>query len=420
MRATSPALRRDLTAAEGGARWPAIGQTVDNRRQLMVKICWMLAWMLYLAYPIGDLVTGGYSPLEAVLGWAVLVVFLACYLGLVTLRALRPNTSPRVVHTLLATMCAIATAAGLGYGQGWICLFCYASVAVGAVLPAAFALRGVVVITACSVGVALLTHASGGVLAGMVLPTFLSGAAMTGLQRLAETMRELREARETVAHLAAAEERLRLARDLHDLLGHSLSLITLKSELAGRFMDQEQAEAARTQVADIERVARQSLVDVREAVSGYRRPTLPVELSAARSALATAGITLEAAAAVGEDRPGLGTAEAGALAWVLREAVTNIVRHAVDATVCAVTMDETWDGEGGRFAVLQIADDGRGPGKSGPGNGLSGLDERLALVGGRLESGPGDLGRGFRLRAVVPLGAKVGEQLAERALSSDA
>jgi two-component system sensor histidine kinase DesK len=218
-------------------------------------------------------------------------------------------------------------------------------------------------------------------------------------------MRELREARATVAHLAAAEERLRLARDLHDLLGHSLSLITLKSELAGRFMDQDRQEAARAQVADIENVARQSLIDVREAVGGYRRPTLAVELAAAKTALAAAQVTLEADPSVAEGRPGLGGEEAGALAWALREAVTNVVRHGEGATVCTVSMDETWDGEGARYAVLEVSDNGRGPGKSGPGNGLSGLEERLALVDGRLETGVGRRGKGFLLRALVPLRA---------------
>ncbi len=378
------------------------GAVVENRRQLVVKLAWMLLWMLYLIYPVKDLTGGRHGPVATVAGWVALAVFLASYVVLVAVRSTKPD-GWRGKYPLVVMMLALAVATSFGLGQAWMTLFTYASVCVAVVLPARLGLRGVLGTTVLALAVALLSHADSDTLAAIILPCFLGGVAMTGLQRLISTMRELREARATVAHLAASEERLRLARDLHDLLGHSLSLITLKSELAGRFMDQDKPEAARAQVADIEQVARQSLVDVREAVSGFRRPTLPVELAAARRALATAQVTLVAAPELAEGRPGLGEEEAGALAWALREAVTNIVRHGEGATVCTVTADETWEGDGEHYAVLEIADDGPGPGKSGPGNGLSGLAERLALVGGRLESGPAPRGRGFRLRALVPL-----------------
>ncbi|WP_280668188.1 MULTISPECIES: sensor histidine kinase [unclassified Kitasatospora] len=412
--------RPDESREEGRGRFAMQpGVPVENRRQLLIKLCWMTVWMIYLFYPVQDLLHGPYSTAQAVTGWLAMAAFLAGYLLLVVFRSMRGTVS-RGTYPLVALLVVIATTTSFAFSPAWIVLFTYTSVVIGAVLPSGYAVRGVLATGVLTTVVALLTHTERAALPGLLLPAFLSGLAMTGLQRLVGTMRELREARETVAHLAAAEERLRMARDLHDLLGHSLSLITLKSELAGRFMDAEKSEAARAQVADIEQVARQSLIDVREAVSGFRRPTLPVELAAARTALDTVGVTLEAAPTAAEQLPGLGDAEAGALAWALREAVTNIVRHAEGATICTVAMDETWDGDGARFAVLDIADNGRGPGKSAPGNGLSGLDERLALVGGRLESGPGPLGRGFRLRALVPLGATAQEPLAERALSSGA
>ncbi|MGF1429420.1 sensor histidine kinase [Kitasatospora sp. LaBMicrA B282] len=382
------------------------GGPVENRRQLMVKLCWMSLWMLYLIYPVKDLTDGHHGLPVQVAGWSALVGFLGCYLTLVAFRS-TAGLQWRGSYPLLGVMVAIALATSLALGTPWLGLITYVSVAVGAVLPPRLALRGVAAATVVIVLIGLADGADRSAMAGLVLPTFLSGAAMTGMQRLLLAMRELREARETAAQLAAAEERLRLARDLHDLLGHSLSLITLKSELAGRFMDAEKAEAARAQVAEIEQVARQSLIDVRSAVSGYRKPTLAVELATARSALATVGVALEVPESLAEDRPGLGAAEAETLAWVLRESVTNIVRHAAGATLCTVGLDETWDGDGARFAVLEIADNGPGPGKSGPGNGLSGLDERLALVGGRLETVAGHRGRGFRLRALVPLGVKV-------------
>jgi two-component system sensor histidine kinase DesK len=199
---------------------------------------------------------------------------------------------------------------------------------------------------------------------------------------------ELREARATVAQLAANEERLRLARDLHDLLGHSLSLITLKSELAGRMLP-AQPEKAAQQVADIEKVSRQALVDVREAVSGYRRPRLAGELAGARAALTAAGIT--ASLPAGPAPTDLDEEAESALAWALREAVTNVVRHS-GARRCTVEV------------LSRQTLDGPGDGSPGtPGNGLTGLAERLEKAGGALETGR--TRHGFRLVARVPAGA---------------
>ncbi|WP_145904571.1 sensor histidine kinase [Kitasatospora viridis] len=383
------------------------GAPVESRRQLLVKLCWMLLWMFYLVYPIKDLAGGRHGTVGTVAGAVALAAFLASYLSLVIFRSSNGDWW-RGTYPLTALMGLIALGTSVGFGGEWLGLFTYLSVTVGAVLPVRFALAGVASVTALLAAVALGTVHSPASLGALALPTFLSGAAMTGLQRLVGTMRELREAREVAAHLAAAEERLRLARDMHDLLGHSLSLITLKSELAGRFMDAGKEEQARAQVSDIEQVARQSLTDVRSAISGYRKPSLSVELAAARTALATTGVTLEAPSTLTEEHPGLGGPEAETLAWALREAVTNVVRHAEGATLCTVALDETWDGEGSRFAVLEVMDNGRGPGKSGPGNGLTGLDERLSLVGGRLETDTGRHGKGFKVRALVPLGVSPG------------
>ncbi|MEV4616032.1 sensor histidine kinase [Kitasatospora sp. NPDC049258] len=380
----------------------APGQPVENRRQLLVKLSWMTLWMVYLIYPVKDLTGGRHGTAAVVAGSLALAVFVGSYLALVVIRSTRPG-GWYGQYVVVAGMLAIAIVTSFTLGEAWLTLFTYASVCVATVLPSALGVRGVVAVTLLTLVIALLVRAESDTLVAILLPCFLSGLAMTGLQRLISTMRELREARATVAHLAASEERLRLARDLHDLLGHSLSLITIKSELAGRFLDQDKQPEARAQVADIEKVARQSLIDVREAVSGFRRPTLAVELAAARTALSTAQIAVEASPTVADGHLALGAEEAGALAWALREAVTNIVRHGAGATVCTVTLDEVWEGEGERYAVLEIADDGRGPGKSSPGNGLCGLSERLQLVGGRLESGAGPRGKGFRLRALVPL-----------------
>ncbi|MFJ9696700.1 sensor histidine kinase [Kitasatospora sp. NPDC101183] len=378
------------------------GGPVETKRQLLVKVAWMLLWMLYLAYPASDLLNGGHTTLGRVLGWCCLAGFVSAYVLLVIFRS-QAGMRPRACQVVVTTMIVLAVFASFALGGAFLTLFIYASVCVAIITPTRYTVRALGAMAALTAGTGLLIHAGSDNIATFALSAFLSGIAMAGLQRLVSTMKELREARAAVAHLAASEERLRLARDLHDLLGHSLSLITLKSELAGRFMDAGKDEAARAQVADIEQVARQSLIDVREAVTGFRRPTLPVELAAARTALAAAQVRLEAPSGLAGTWPALANEEAGALAWALREAVTNIVRHGEGATVCTVRADESWEADGRRYAVLEITDDGPGPGKSHPGNGLSGLAERLALVNGHLSTGPGPHGKGFRLRASVPL-----------------
>ncbi len=199
----------------------------------------------------------------------------------------------------------------------------------------------------------------------MLLPVLLIGVAMIGFRMQMDLMHELAAARETVAKLAANEERLRLARDMHDLTGQSLSMITLKSELAAKRLGKLPASAERDLVlgdlGDIGRVSRQTLHDIREAVSGYRRPTLAIEAITARNALEAAGIRLD-------DDPGLtlrsGTFDAEAeavLAWCLREAVTNVIRHS-GAKNCRIRLIQH-PGE----LSLEVSDDGRGPGGQDPG-----------------------------------------------------
>jgi two-component system sensor histidine kinase DesK len=235
----------------------------------------------------------------------------------------------------------------------------------------------------------------------LVLLVLLIGFAMTGVRQLVRTTVELRKARATVAQLAANEERLRLARDLHDLLGHSLSLITLKSELAGRMLPDHPDKAAQ-QVTDIENVSRQALVDVREAVTGYRRPRLSGELAGAQVALTAADVTADLPTE--PDLAGVAEENESALAWALREAITNVVRHS-GARRCTVELirRQTLDGP---HLELSVEDDGSGGSGNGPGNGLSGLTERLEKVGGALEAGR--TRRGFRLVARVPLAGAEG------------
>jgi len=291
-----------------------IGQPPENRRQRLIKLCWTLLWMIYLVYPIGDLVSGRHTVPAQVAGWVALAVFLVCYSSLVLRRQVRgEHKAFRPLHLgLLLAMAAIGTACCYTLGSNWLTLLSYTAVATGAVLPPRYCLQGVAGVTLFLVVVGSTCRDVSGLTTGTAaLSAFLGGAAMTGLQALISTVQELREARAAVAALSASAERLRLARDLHDLLGHSLSLITLKTELTARFLDQERYQEARAQVTDIEKVSRQALADVRAAVGGYRRPTLAVELVAVRTALAAADVAVDADPAVAGDHPGLGPGGGG-------------------------------------------------------------------------------------------------------------
>ncbi|WP_212911830.1 sensor histidine kinase [Streptomyces sp. TS71-3] len=378
-----------------------MGRPPRNRRQAYSKMLWIGIWLAFLGAPVEDLLSGGHTIGFRFWGWTGLAAFVALYLRLVFRQISRGNEG-RTVWTILAALFVIATTLSLALDTEWLVLYVYVAVACGAALRLPLAAWAVLGLTCVLVAVGLATGgADAGFAPGLLIPALIGGFAMTGVRQLVLTTVELRRARATVAHLAANEERLRLARDLHDLLGHSLSLITLKSELAGRMLPAEPEQAAQ-QVKDIEDVSRQALVDVREAVSGYRRPRLLGELAGAQVALTAAGITPVVPA---EGEPllpdGLPEERESALAWSLREAVTNVVRHG-GARRCAIELvtRQTLDGS---FLDLVVEDDGVG-GTALPGNGLTGLTERLVAVGGSLETTSGRRS-GFRLRARVPLGA---------------
>jgi two-component system sensor histidine kinase DesK len=211
--------------------------------------------------------------------------------------------------------------------------------------------------------------------------------------------RELRAARDEIARLAVAEERLRFARDLHDLLGHTLSLIALKSELAGRLV-RPAPERAVAEIGDVEAAARTALHEVREAVAGYRQPALVSELAAARELLEAAGI---AVSLTGTPPVALPSGVEATLAWTVREGVTNVIRHS-RAHQCAIRLTRQEDGVG-----VEVSDDGEAGGSlamqptaSGAGSGLRGLAERVSALGGTFEAGP-RAGGGFRLAVSLPI-----------------
>jgi two-component system sensor histidine kinase DesK len=222
------------------------------------------------------------------------------------------------------------------------------------------------------------------------------GLILVGARRLMELVRELEAARAQVAELAAREERLRLSRDMHDLLGHHLSLIALKSQLARKLMGRD-AGAAEREVRDIEAVARSSLEEARAAVRGLRRASLDAELAGAREALEAAGLDVRM-----ESAGPLPARTETLLGFVAREGATNVIRHS-DARRCEIAVRRV-----GEIAELEVRDDGTGrTDAGGDGSGLRGLAERLAEAGGTLAAGPADEG-GFRLVARVPIAASVG------------
>lgn len=403
------ALRRPAGLLPPPGLSPLMGRLPRDRSEVRGRWLWIAIWLVFLADPFFDLLTGDHTGWALLGGWAGLLAFVGLYLVLVARNTTKPPATGRTL-ALLAGVFVLAVLLPLAFGESWLVLLVYFAVSCGAVLPLGQA-RIAVLVTA-ALGVVLPLESGARPDAGLVIPTLLGGFAMTGVRVLVRTTVELRQARATVAQLAANEERLRLARDLHDLLGHSLSLITLKSELAGRMIE-VRPEAAAQQIREIEQVSRQSLADVREAVSGYRRPTLRDELAGAAVALRAAGITPEVPLDVPPrdgDEPLDGEREA-ALAWVLREAVTNVVRHS-GAGRCLVALAPRHSLDG-PYLELRVEDDGRGPGSAPHGNGLTGLAERLEQAGGTLESGPARPGgprlgsrpaEGFLLTARVPLG----------------
>jgi len=227
----------------------------------------------------------------------------------------------------------------------------------------------------------------------------LAAAVVLAMVQLLRSNRALVHARQELAELAVVEERERFARDLHDILGHSLTVITKKAELARRLTSVDPERAA-AEIADVERLAREALQDVRATVTGIRVVSVGAELASAREALQAAGIRADLPYSVEEVPPQYREL----FGWAVREAVTNVLRHSC-ATSCRVTL---------HAYTLEVVDDGRGPAKAEPGasgartnagtgrgHGLVGLGERVRAAGGTLRTGAAP-GGGFRLWIGVP------------------
>jgi two-component system sensor histidine kinase DesK len=340
--------------------------------------------LLLLVFPLADLASGRLSTGATILAAAGLAAFAAAYLRLFWILPRMADERRAEGFALLVAVAVLAVVLGAALGQEWLGLLVYLSVAAALTLPTRAALAGVLGATVAALAIV-------GGLDPVVFQTLLFGLLLIAVRRLMELVWELEATRDQVAALAVSEERLRLARDLHDLLGRNLSVIALKSELARKLLGRDPVAAER-EVRDVEVVARESLQEARAAVLGLRRPSLASEIDAARDALAAAGI--EVTVRAGDPLP---AAVEAPLAFAVREATTNVVRHS-RARRCDIALRLAGD-----RAVLEVRDDGIG-GSDPPerGSGLRGLAERMAAAGGTLQAGAAP-GGGFRLVAAVPL-----------------
>jgi two-component system, NarL family, sensor histidine kinase DesK len=409
---------------EKAGRITAAGDTSDLRGPGSggpFRFLFTSVWLIYLVPAIADLFGHHHSPLWTAGGLAITVAFCFIYLRMLFLWDKRPASYMRAMWSACFALAALAC---LVYGSDWVTLFIYVSASAGFITSErTLSFRAILIAAGGFTVLCWITHAGWGLFLSDLLPVLLLGVVMSGFRIQMTLLRELQQARQEVAKLAVSEERLRLARDMHDLTGQSLSMVTLKSELVAKLLTRlppsPERDQALGEVTEISQVSRQTLHDIREAVSGYRRPTLAVEIITARTALEAAGIDLD-------DDPGLtlqsGTFDAdaeAALAWCLREATTNVIRHS-DATTCKVRLRRR-DGE----ISLEVSDDGHGLDRpplpatdttdaagttagatAGAGSGLHGMSERLSALGGRLVIGHtktmGSGSRGLRLVATVP------------------
>ncbi len=311
-------------------------------------------------------------------------IFLICYFRVYWVKDSRA--------IFLASIIALLGFAYTPFNGGAICFFIYAAAFYGFFAETKNAL---LLLSALIFFIALQAH-----FAHLLTSNWLSATAlclMTGLininfrQRF-RTMCELRRAREEVESMTKIAERERIARDLHDILGHTLSVIILKSELASKLIDRD-VERARSEILDVERTSRQALAEVRQAIGGFRALGLVAEIEQARATLATAGVKVECDA----PKVDLSATQESVLALAIKEATTNIVRHAKAAT-CRLQLRQH-----NGACYLQIQDDGCGTAEA-EGNGLRGMRERVEALGGSLRR---EIRNGTELHISLPLNMEV-------------
>ncbi|WP_051366594.1 sensor histidine kinase [Hamadaea tsunoensis] len=362
----------------------------ELRKRRLVGLIWSGVWAFPLVSQADDVVRATSAPWLAL---PLFVAYLALYLFVVMKGFARRELLPSRIEILaLFFFAALGVSLALGFtggtNTGALVTLLYVGVAGMATFPAPAAyywLAGTVVIMVV-IGVA--RHDTFDDIGSVVFNAVLAAALVMVVRNMIRLIRELDSTRTRLAQSAVEQERLRFARDLHDLLGHTLSLIVVKAEVARRLAERDPAATAR-EAGEIEQIGRKALAEVREAVTGYRERCFSEELENARGALADAGVEV-VVRRVAADLP----ADVDqAFAWVVREATTNVIKHS-GARTCRIML------ENGSAWSLTVRDDGRGRASaSDEGNGLRGLRERLTKLGGALSTS--DAG-GFALQASVP------------------
>ncbi len=356
-------------------------------RRPWAEWAWVIqsVWLVFLGFPLVALVAGPSSAWQKALGVLIVVAFGVVYAtGIRRTDRLEEEGSP-VGRAGITHLVGLVILGGLsiplvGLNATTFLPFVVAFAMFSLPLWAGAGVGVVAVAVSVVISIRLLPDASSWVITLIVF----SVATMTLWIRVVSERGAQYQA--LCRELELVAERERVARDVHDVLGHSLTVVTLKAELAERLIELDPARA-RQELVDIQELSRQALAEIRETVGGLRSARLTVELTAARIALTGAGITSHLPEQVDEVDPRHRTV----LAWVLREAVTNVVRHS-DATTCRIDLGPN---------VLRVADDGRGLDGRAPGNGLRGVRERVEAAGGHLQVGPGQDGRGTVLEVTL-------------------
>lgn len=345
-------------------------------------------WLVFMIEPI----TSQWERLGEVSYWLAIVAFVA--FAALYLLALRTHVQLRsqwvldlplrTAYGYLAALIALSILIWIGLDQRGSGSVIYIAVVAAFALPTLHAAFVVPLVAGSELALTFLVP---GWETDFYTPAIAAGAGfmMWGVKQIMARNIQLMMLRNEKDRLVVEEERNRFARDLHDILGHSLTVIAVKTELARRLLDID-IDRARAELDDLEHLARESLADVRRAVQGYREITLPGEIARARAALTAAGIEHE----LPNSADDVAAHHRELFAWVIREGVTNVIKHS-RANSCRVQMSST---------SVQVVDDGAGgPVEDSVGNGLAGLRERAAAAGATLKTWSAD--PGFVLEVVA-------------------
>jgi two-component system sensor histidine kinase DesK len=345
--------------------------------------------LVYLSY-VGEAIADDEHGVRAVCGFAILIAFAACWLAIPMPGSVNSPRRFWAIYGLLVAL--LAAELPFAHAQAFVM-----AVFITAPTVARLGVRAAPVVIALTLAALLVPPAVPSWNVSLatawddVTPAAIPVAALLtfALLRALRISQALAEARAELASLAAENERFRIARDLHDLLGHSLTTITVKAGLAARLGAGERAQAIR-EMTEVEALARRTLGDVRATVASYRDVTLAGELANGRQLLRAAGITADLPSAVDNANP----VHQELFGWVVREGITNVVRHSRAAS-CTVRLSAS---------SIEIVDDGVG-GTASAGNGLTGLRERVAAAGGIVDASP-LRPKGWRLRvSLSPAGS---------------